>query len=99
MMKKFAFIMMGAAHDPETDRAQFEAGGVLTLIRTVRDFEEAKKLALELVNDGVGAIELCGAFGPEKAEELFHLTGEKIAIGYVTHNPAHAPLFEAFWGK
>lgn len=98
-MKKFAFIMMGAAHDPEIERAQFEAGDVLTLIRTVRNFEEAKELAIELVSDGVGAIELCGAFGPEKAEELFELTGRKTAIGYVTHNPAHDALFSAFWGK
>lgn len=46
--------MMGAAHDPESERAQFEARDVLTLIRTVQNFEEAKELAIELVNDGVG---------------------------------------------
>lgn len=98
-MKKFAFMMMGEVHDPERDRAEFEAGGTLTLIRTVRNFEEAKEMALALVQDGVGAIELCGAFGPEKAEELFQYTGKKVAVGYVTHNPAHDALFAAFWGK
>ena len=46
--------MMGAAHDPESERAQFEARDVLTLIRTVQNSEEAKELAIELVNDGVG---------------------------------------------
>ena len=57
-------------------------------ICTVRSFEEAERTVLALQAEGFGAVELCGAFGPERAERLTRLTGGAMAIGYVTHDPA-----------
>lgn len=96
--KKFAFIMMGPNHNQETDHACFESSHRIAYICVVSNYEEAKKKVLELQKDGVGAIELCGAFGQEKARELTALTGNQIAIGYVIHEPELDPLFDAFFG-
>lgn len=54
---------------------------------------------LELKEEGFGALELCGAFGPERAKELFELLGGTVAVGYVTHDPAQDALFAAFFGR
>lgn len=99
MKKKFAFLAMGEAYDPARHQAQFETAGMITLIRTARDFEEAKKIVLELTEQGVGAVELCGAFGRKRAQELEALTKGKIAIGYITNEPAMAEAAAKFFGK
>lgn len=87
MKKKFAFLLMGAHYDPETHHTAFETQHQITYIYTVKNFDEAIKRVKELGAEGVGAIELCGAFGPEKAKQLAELTGNQIAIGYITHDP------------
>ena len=69
-MKKFAFILMGAGYDPEKHQCCFEKENSENHIFTVRDFEEAKAKVVELFRAGYGAIELCGAYGKEKAEHL-----------------------------
>ena len=97
--KKFAYIMMGADHDPERDHACFEGKRVITYLCGVRNFEEAKGKVLEFQENGVGAVELCGAFGKEKADELTALTGGTLAIGYVIHEPEQDSLFDAFFGN
>ncbi|HIS68173.1 MAG TPA: hypothetical protein IAA58_02220 [Candidatus Gallacutalibacter stercoravium] len=97
-MKKFAFILMGEELDPSQHKAEFATQGQLTSIRTVRNFEQAKQLVLSLQKEGYGAIELCGAFGAEKAQELTQMTGGSIAIGYVVHDPALDKVFSSFWG-
>ena len=53
----------------------------------------------DLYQRGCGAIEVCGAFGPEKTKELITLTEGKVAIGYVTHFAEQDALFTAFFGK
>lgn len=95
--KKFAFLMMGTNHDPEKDHACFEGANRAAYICVVRNYEEAKVKVLELQKDGIGAIELCGAFGKEKAQELTELTGHQIAIGYVVHEPELDSVFAAFF--
>lgn len=97
-MKKFAFICMGKNYSKE-HYAKFDTGVSITYICTVNSFEEAREKVLELEKDGVGAIELCGAFGKEKADELIKLTNNKIAIGYVVHNPEQDDLFFNFFGN
>ena len=82
-MKKAATIIMGKIYNPEVDKSVFESKNFITIIQTVRDFEEAKKYILKLVDEGVESFELCGAFGKEKARELIDLTNHKVAISYV----------------
>ncbi len=87
MKKKFAFILMSDAYNPDVHQASFEKETMSTHIYTVRSFEEACSKLKELEKEGFGGVELCGAFGPEKAQQLIELTHNKIAIGYVVHNP------------
>lgn len=95
-MKKFAFILMGAGYKKE-DSAIFQRDDYVTYICTVTSFEKAKEKVLELKEIGVGAIELCGAFGKEKADQLIKLTNNEIAIGYVVHNKEQDKLFKSFF--
>ena len=48
---------------------------------------------------GVGAIEVCGAFGKEWADKIIAATGNKVAVGYVVHNPEQDELFRQFFAK
>ena len=52
-----------------------------------------------LRRDGVGAIEVCGAFGKEWADKIIAATGNKVAVGYVVHNPEQDELFRQFFAK
>lgn len=70
-----------------------------TSIRTVRDYPEAQAVIRTLFENGYGAIELCGAFGEEKAQELIRMTQGRVAIGFVTHFPEQDALFAAFFGN
>ena len=96
---KFAFILMGPQYDPEKHTAHFELESKHTYIYSVRNFEEAEKKAKELLREGFGAIELCGAFGPELTQKIIDATENKIAVGYVTHFPSEDEKFLKFFGK
>lgn len=99
MKKKFAFILMGGHYIPISHYACFETEKQYTYIYTVRDYEEAKEKVCSLAEEGFGAIELCGAFGEEKTRELIELTGNRVAIGFVTHLEEQDELFVHFFGK
>ena len=99
MKKKFAFLLMGAHYNPEEHKASFETENQVSYIYTVRNFEEACEKLLSLEKEGVGAVELCGAFGEDKTREMIELTNNKIAIGYVTHSPEQENLFLSFFSK
>ena len=62
MKKKFAFLLMGKEFDTAKDTAVFETEHMISYIFTVTSFEEALKRAVACAEDGVGAIEVCGAF-------------------------------------
>lgn len=97
-MRKFAFILMGKNYSKEHN-TKFETGNSVTYVCTVNSFEDARNKVLELEKEGVGAIELCGAFGKEKADEIIKLTNNKIAVGYVVHNRQQDELFFNFFGN
>ena len=99
MKKKFAFLLMGAHYETEKHQACFETENQFTYVYTVRDFDAAREKVKTLAEEGFGAIELCGAFGKEKTEELIQLTDNKVAIGYVVHLPEQDTLFTDFFGK
>ena len=99
MKKKFAFLLMGKEFDTAKDTAVFETEHMISYIFTVTSFEEALKRAVACAEDGVGAIEVCGAFGKEWADKIIAATGNRIAVGYVVHNPEQDALFERFFAK
>lgn len=97
MKKKFAMILMG--NYKKEDEAKFESENVITYIKTVNNFEEMKKLVLELYNDGVGAIETCGAFSEENINELMDLTNNEIGIARVVSVGKQKELMDKFFSS
>lgn len=95
--KKFAFIMMGPDHAPK-EPARFDGSRIQAYAYAVKSFEEAQELAVKLKEEGFGAIELCGAFGRDRARELIRLTENQVAIGYVVHEAEQDSLFDQFFG-
>ena len=53
----------------------------------VRDVDEGCSEVVRLVNDGIGCIELCGAFGVDGCRRVIEATGGTIPVGYITHPP------------
>ena len=97
MKKNDPFLLMGSHSDPVRHSAVFEAGGQTTCICTVRSLDEARDKALALAADGVGAIELCGAFSEENAQALIDLTRNQVAVGFCIHKREQDGLFSAFF--
>lgn len=95
-MKTYAFVLLGD-YDSTKNRMEIKNDHMSTLLCMVRTFEEAKQCVQELYEQGVGAIELCGAFGKEKAAVLAELTHHEVAIGYVVHDKEMDSLFAAFF--
>lgn len=98
MKKQYAFLLMGDHYDPGVHHCRFETDRDIVHFRTVRDFADAKAVAVELKKLGVGAIEVCGAFGPEMANELVEITDKEVAVGYVVHDKELDGLFARFFG-
>jgi len=98
MKKKTGFIFMGP-YNPEEHRAIFDTKVFTGNIRTACNIEEAKVIARGMMADGVGMIEVCGAFGAEGAKEIIEATEGKVAVGYVVHDKEQDPLFDAFFKK
>lgn len=99
MKKKFAFLLMGEHYTPERHQARFETEKQTTYIYSVKNPQEAYAKIEELQKEGVGAIELCGAFGEEMTRKIIEMTDGKIAVGYVTHFPEQDEVFEQFFKK
>jgi len=99
MKKKFAFLLMGSHYNPAVHQACFETEKQISYIVTVKNFKEACDKITFLESEGVGAVELCGAFGEEGAQKLIELTNNRIAIGYVTHKPEQDQLFDDFFSN
>lgn len=92
---KFAFIIMGNFGE---DAAAEIAGGAARIIG-VRSIEEAKAAALRLASQGIGCIELCGAFGEEGARQIAAVTENKLPVGYVTHLPEQDEIYRKAFGE
>lgn len=87
----FAFLIMG-----DFDRAKDAAaihGGAARIVG-VSDMREAEEAARLLAAEGVGCIELCGAFGEENARKIVAATGNKIPVGYVTRLPEQDDVYK-----
>lgn len=97
MKKKYAFLLMGSQYDILKHKAEFETESQISYIFTVKNLEEAIQCAVNCLHNGVGAIELCGAFGKDGAEEIIKATQNKIAVGYVVHNSEQDILFDKFF--
>ncbi len=90
---KFAFLILGDFR-PEADRAAIHGGAAQ--MRGVSTLEGACAAAQELLEQGVGCIELCGAFGPDGARRIIEATGNRIRWDMSptcrSRRPSTAPL-------
>ena len=70
--------------DPETHRTGLSTPEVLDLVVVgVKDYDQAAKVARELVDQGVTAIELCGGFGQIGVARVAEAVGDRTFVGAV----------------
>lgn len=77
------FIYIAPDNDPKIHRAFIDSPVIKLTIVGVKDYNEAEEIAIELVNNGVTAIELCAGFGNEGTARITKAVGEKAIVGVV----------------
>ncbi len=80
---KAAFIFVAPNGNPEEHRSWVSTPAIDLLTVAVKNYEDAGKLAKELVNDGIQAIELCGGFGNKGTAMVTQAVEGKIPVGVV----------------
>ena len=93
---RFAFLIMGN-FDSISDRASIHNGEASII--GVSSIAEACDIASSLASDGIGCIELCGAFSQEGARKVIAATGGRVPVGYVTHLPDQDELYRKTFGQ
>ena len=88
---KFAFLILGS-FNKDVDKAEIHNG--MAQIIGVANMQEAIEAARKLEQEGIGCIELCGAFGEENARKIVEVTGNRIPIGYITHLPEQDEVYK-----
>ncbi len=80
---KAAFIFIAPEADPSKHRAVVDTPVVQLIVVGVKSYDEACKVAKELINEGVKAIELCGGFGHIGVAKIVEAVEGKAAVGVV----------------
>lgn len=84
MFDSYGFIFLGPETDSAVDRVAIERGGFRsTIVPVPEPSAAAVEVAVELVEDGVQLIELCGIFGPSLTAQVIEATGGRVPIGSV----------------
>lgn len=82
-MVSWAFIFEAPDTDPRADRMVIERGGIRSIVVAVPEPSAVLQTAVDLVNDGVQFIELCGGFEPSWAGRVIEATGGHVPVGTV----------------
>lgn len=83
MTLKAAFIFLAPDVDPHKDRQTVVTPQVeLTVVATI-SYAQAEAVAVELVEGGIAAIELCGGFGNRGTARIAAAVAGKAAVGAV----------------
>jgi hypothetical protein len=83
MTVKAAFIFLASEVDPQKDRQTVVTPQVELTAVAAGSYEEAEVVAIELVNEGIEAIELCGGFGNRGTARIADAVAGKAAVGVV----------------
>ena len=83
MTLKAAFLFVAPEADPEIHRTKVTTPAVELTVVGAPGYAEAERVARQLVEEGVGAIELCGGFGNEGVARIAKAVGGKAAVGAV----------------
>ncbi|MGC3962187.1 MAG: DUF6506 family protein [Rhodocyclaceae bacterium] len=78
-----AFLFVAPEVDRTAHRSVVDTPVVCLTVVGVKDYEEAREVALELVEQGVEAIELCAGFGHEGAAIVAKAVQGRAAVGVV----------------
>lgn len=96
-MKKYAMILLNPSFNPYEHQACWVVNEIEHQILTVRNEQEALNKAKELADIGVGAIEVCGAFGEELARKMYDAADHRLTVGYVICPHDQEKALEKFW--
>lgn len=80
---KAAFIFLAPEAEPERHRAVISTPAVELHVVGVKNYDEACRIAKELVNKGIVAIELCGGFGHRGVAKIVEAVEGKVPVGVV----------------
>jgi len=89
MVLKAAFIFTAPGADPVKHRSVVTTPDVILTTVGVADYRMAEEVAKSLVDEGVGAIELCGGFGIEGTAAVKKAVAGRAVVGVVRfdHHP------------
>lgn len=87
---KFAFLILGH-YVSETDHATIGDGSAQ--IVGVGNLDEACAVAQRLAAEGIGCIELCGAFGEIGARRVIEAVQNRIPVGHIAHFPEQDDVY------
>lgn len=83
MKVKAAFILLAPEVDYKVDRSVLETKVVTLTTVAVQNYEEAVVVAVELADQGINMIELCGGFGNEGVAMVSKATKGRAHVGVV----------------
>ena len=83
VMIKAAFIYVAPGQDPEKQNAVIPSDDLTLYVVGCSTYDQAEKEAKRLVNEGIGAIELCAGFGNEGIARIRRAVGQEIPVGAV----------------
>lgn len=89
MSLQAAFMFLAPEADPVKHRATIDTPIVKLTVIGVKDYEEAVKVAGQLADEGIAAIELCAGFGVEGTAAVKKAAKGKAVVGVVRfdHHP------------
>jgi len=96
-LKYFAYIYLGPGFDSTknvsescSESCRFKAVGM-----DFKDKEKVIEIAVQLVNEGVQMIELCGGFGPLWIAKVTEAINGVVPVGSVAYGPeARKPILD-----
>lgn len=80
---KAAFMFVAPEADSKKNKTTISTPAVELHVVGVKNYNEACKVAKELVNQGIAVIELCGGFGNAGVAKVSEAVEYKIPIGVV----------------
>jgi len=83
MKLQAAFIFLVPEAEQDVFTSSIETNAMHIDFLGVKDYALAVQKAVELVDAGVGAIELCAGFGNEGVAQIAKAVGDKAAVGVV----------------
>lgn len=83
MALQAAFLFLSPTADPSSHHDVVATGEVDLHVVGVRDYAQAESVTRDLVDRGVGAIELCGGFGTEGTSRVRRAAGSDVPVGVV----------------